>query len=154
MLNEYPDARFVQTHRDPLKMLASLTSLVTHLRKMASDEVDPQAIALEWAQWNALGLNASAEFRASGRIPADRVIDIDFYAFMEDPLAQIHQLYEAFGFDLDADTRTAMANYLAVHNAQQHGAHRYDFADTGLDYATERARVAPYQSQFATRQEF
>ena len=31
----YPDALLVQTHRDPLKVLSSLTSLATTLRKMA-----------------------------------------------------------------------------------------------------------------------
>ena len=34
LLGEYPDARFIQTHRDPLKMVASLSSLVTHLRRI------------------------------------------------------------------------------------------------------------------------
>ena len=154
LLDEYPDARFVQTHRDPLRMLASLTSLMTHLRKMASDSVDARQIALEWAQWNALGLNASAEFRASGRIAQDRIVDIDFYGFMDDPLAQMRTLYASLDLEFDEQTSAAMAAYLEVHNAQQHGAHRYDFADTGLDYDTERARVQPYQDFFGTRQEF
>ena len=42
LLAVYPDARIVQTHRDPLKVIASLASLVALLRGMASDRIDPQ----------------------------------------------------------------------------------------------------------------
>jgi hypothetical protein len=35
---EYPDAVIIQTHRDPLKVVASVSALVAHLRRMASDE--------------------------------------------------------------------------------------------------------------------
>ena len=55
LLKEYPDARFIQTHRDPLKILTSLSSLVTNLRTMSSNHVDPHQVAKEWAQWNARG---------------------------------------------------------------------------------------------------
>ncbi len=40
LLREYPDARIVQTHRDPLRVLASLMSLVCTLRSVATDDID------------------------------------------------------------------------------------------------------------------
>ena len=150
LLDEYPDARFVQTHRDPLRMLASLTSLMTHLRKMASDEVDAAQIAREWAEWNALGLNESAAFRASGRIAEGRVVDVDFHDFMRSPVTELGRIYDSLGLALPDAVAARMADYLAVHNDQQHGAHRYTFDDTGLDRATERERVVPYQQYFGT----
>ena len=150
LLDEYPDARFVQTHRDPLRMLASLTSLMTHLRKMASDEVDAAVIAREWAEWNALGLNESAAFRASGRIAEDRVVDVDFHDFMRSPVTELGRIYDTLGLELTEAVAARMTDYLAVHNDQQHGAHRYTFDDTGLDRDTERERVEPYQQFFST----
>ncbi|GAB5452360.1 MAG: sulfotransferase [Halioglobus sp.] len=151
LLAEYPDARFIQTHRDPLKMLASLTSLVTHLRKMASDHVDPVQIAREWAEYNALGLNNSAELRSAGRIAPDRIIDIDFYEFMSSPVDQLKRIYAFLERELEPATESRMRDYLAQHSSAQHGAHSYSFADTGLDVEQERARVAPYQAYFNTR---
>ena len=153
LLQEYPDARFIQTHRDPLRMLASLASLVTHLRKMSSNHVDPVTIARERPEWNALGLNASAEFRARGAIPDDRVIDVDFYGFMQDPIKEIDKIYRGFDLELTDKTRQVMHDYLVTNNAEQHGAHRYSFSDTGLDLAEERERVAVYQQFFDTRME-
>ena len=38
LAGEYPDAVVVQTHRDPLKVIASVSALAAHLRRMASDE--------------------------------------------------------------------------------------------------------------------
>lgn len=151
LLEEYPDARFIQTHRDPLRMLASLASLVTHLRKMSSDHVDGAMIAREWAEWNALGLNASADFRSRGIIPPERIIDIDFYAFMNDPIAEVQKIYSGFDLALCEATRSAMQDYLSVHSATEHGSHGYSFADTGLDIDEERARLRPYQDFFRTR---
>jgi hypothetical protein len=153
LLAEYPDARFIQTHRDPLKMLASLASLVTHLRKMSSDHVDGARIAREWAEWNALGLNASARFRENGAIPPQRVIDIDFYGFMQDPISEMEKIYRGFSLTYSDTTRQAMRDYLAAHSATEHGSHGYSFADTGLDIGEERERLAPYQDYFGTRME-
>ena len=150
LLEEYPDARFIQTHRDPLRMLASLSSLVTHLRKMSSDHVDGAQIAREWAQWSALGLNASASFRESGAIPPERVIDIDFYGFMEDPIMEVQKIYAGFDLAFTEETRSSMQEYLSIHSATQHGSHGYSFADTGLDVGEERERIAPYQAFFDT----
>src|SRR5512143_2892637 len=45
LLAEYPDACVVQTHRDPLRVIASLASLVATLRSMASNDIDQAAIA-------------------------------------------------------------------------------------------------------------
>ena len=129
------------------------SSLVTHLRKMSSNRVDGSQIAREWAEWNALGLNASAEFRRKGLIARENVIDTDFYGFMDDPIAEVQKIYAAFDLSLSENTRDAMQAYLAVHSATQHGSHGYSFSDTGLDVEEERARLAPYQNFFNTRTE-
>ena len=153
LCREYPDARFIQTHRDPLQILASLASLVTVLRSMASNAVDPQKIAREWADWNARGLNASARFRKEGKVAPADIVDISFYDFMADPLAQVETIYRQFGFDLTPATRDKMTQYLQVHSAQQHGSHGYRFQDTALDLAEERARVQEYQELFDVGEE-
>ena len=46
-----------------------------------------------------------------------------------------------------------MQEYLNTHTAEQHGVHRYDFHDFGLDLDEERERVRPYQEHFDVRSE-
>ena len=148
MLAEYPDALLIQTHRDPLKTTASLSSLVTQLRIMSSDHVDPAAIAQQWARWNADGLNKSAEARALGLIRPGRVLDVSFYEFMDDPLAQMQRIYGFLGYDFTDEVQRAIDSYLRARPADEHGAHRYRFADFGLDVDVERERLGPYLDLF------
>jgi hypothetical protein len=63
----YPDAKIVQTHRDPLKVVASLTSLVTVLRSLASDTIDPLEISRDWTERLAMGLERAMDVRAAAR---------------------------------------------------------------------------------------
>jgi hypothetical protein len=148
MLAAYPDARLIQTHRDPLKTTSSLASLITNLRVMASDQVDAIAIGKEWAEWNALALNESVRVRKSGLIRGEQVMDVSFYEFMEDPLRQVQSIYDFFGMELSASTRKKMQDYLAANTAEKHGAHQYRFGDFGLDLGLERERVRTYQEYF------
>lgn len=148
MLSAYPDARLIQTHRDPLKTTSSLSSLITTLRAMGSNDVDPTVIARQWAQWNAAALNESARVRQEGLITSNQIIDVSFYDFMDAPLNQIQSIYDFFDMELSASTRQRMQDYLDVNTAEQHGAHRYDFDDFGLDIDEERERVRPYQEYF------
>ena len=153
MLAAYPDARLIQTHRDPLKTASSLSSLISTLRAMGSDAVDPAAIAKQWMRWNTAGVNASARARQDGLIAPDQVIDVSFYEFMDAPLEQVQRIYDFFELELSPHVRTRMQDYLNTHTADQHGTHRYDFHDFGLDLAEERERVRPYQEYFAVPSE-
>jgi hypothetical protein len=147
LLAEYPDARIVQTHRDPLRVIASLASLIVYLRGMASDRVDAREIGAEWTERLAAGLAHTMDVRAQGLLPAARVFDVEFRAFVGNEIATIRRLYEHFGLVLSAEADARMRRFLAVNPKDKHGAHRYGLADAGLDPTTERRRYARYQEQ-------
>ena len=48
---EYPNATIVQTHRDPLKVLASTASLTAHLQRMAREHTSIPDLATEWVDY-------------------------------------------------------------------------------------------------------
>ncbi len=148
LLAEYPDACLIQTHRDPLEIMSSLTSLVATLRALASDRVDPHDIAREWSELNAQAYDASVDARESGLIAPDRVIDIHFADFMSDPFAQIRRIYEKFDLDYTDAADVRMRAYLAEHSNEEHGRHTHRFEDTGLDVGEARERVKRYMDYF------
>src|SRR5438046_5380544 len=51
LLSVYPDALFVQTHRAPLDAMASVSSLITILRRVFSDAVDTLVVCREPIQY-------------------------------------------------------------------------------------------------------
>jgi Sulfotransferase family len=148
LLAVYPDARIVQTHRDPLRVLASLAHLVTVLRSMASDAADTREIGADWTRRLADGLERTIAVRTSGALPPERVFDIQFGEFVGNEIATIRRLYEHFGLALSGEAEARMARYLAANPKDGQGTHRYALGEAGLDAAGERRRYAAYQEHF------
>ena len=153
LLDVYPDALFVQTHRDPLKVVAPLTSLVTTLRGLASNDVDPIEIGADWTERLAGGLEASMRTRDRARLGPDRVIDVQFREFVGNEIETVRRIYEHFGLAFSAEAESRMRAFIAANPKDKHGAHRYRLSDAGLDATTERRRYRAYQERFAVPSE-
>ena len=153
LLAEYPDARVIQTHRDPLRVVASLASLVALLRSMASDEIDRHAIGREWTELLARGLARATAVREGRSAGAPPVFDVHFAELMRDEIAMVRTIYAHFGLTLSSEAETRMRRFLAANPKDKHGAHRYTLADAGLDVTTERARYEAYQTRYAIASE-
>jgi hypothetical protein len=148
LLSVYPDARFVQTHRDPLRVVASLAHLVTVLRGMASEAPDTREIGDDWTRRLADGLGRTIAVRRNGALPPERVFDVQFGEFVGNEIPTIRRIYEHFGLALSGEAEARMARYLASNPKDGQGTHRYTLADAGLDPASERRRYAAYQDHF------
>jgi hypothetical protein len=153
LLGEYPDVRIVQTHRDPLKVVASLASLVAALRSMATDDVDPHEIGADWTARLADGLERGMAARASGLLPPSQVLDVQFHDLVRDEIATVRRIYSHFGLTLSPDAEARMRAFLAANPPEKHGAHRYALAAAGLDQATERRRYVAYEARFGIPRE-
>lgn len=153
LLAIYPDACVVQTHRDPLKVVASLASLVATLRLMGSDDIDRAAIGREWTAYLAEGLRRAAAVRDRWPAAAPPPFDMQFGEFLRDEIGMMRRIYTHFGRDLSDLAETRMRRFLAHNPKDKHGAHRYTLADAGLDAAAERARYAAYQTRFGVPSE-
>jgi hypothetical protein len=149
LLAEYPDAVVIQTHRDPLKVIASVSALAAHLRQMASDSPSLPAAARQYERDIFDGLDRGLAARRTGLLPADQVVDVRFTDFMADPFATITALYEQLGLDLSAEAEAKMRAFLAANPGDGGGGgSRYRWADTGLDADALRERAREYQDHF------
>ncbi len=153
LLAEYPDAYLIQTHRDPIKIISSLSSLVTMLWSMGKRNVDTLEIAREWAPYIELALNRSVDARESGLINPDQVIDVHFGEFMSDTFGTIRSIYDRIGLKYTDEAETRMKNFLAQNPSDKHGKHTYRFSDTGLDLDEERSKMQHYQEYFGVPSE-
>ena len=151
LLAVYPDARIVQTHRDPLKVVASLVSLLIVLRTMASHEVDRLEIANEWAARLADGLARSIAARAA--LGAERVFDMHFGELIADEIGMVRRIYAHFDIPFSETAELRMRRFLDANPKDKHGAHSYRLADAGLDADAERRRFEAYQSRFGVASE-
>ena len=148
MFHEYPDALIVQTHRDPLRVICSLASLVDLLRRLASDDVSISEVAAEWVDDIVVGLDRAIEARKDGTVPAGQAVDVLFSDFLRDPMVVVGTIYDRLGIELSDEAEKAMRTFLAANPQEKHGGHRYSFADTGLDAGLLRERTRAYQEFF------
>jgi hypothetical protein len=149
----YPDARLAITHRDPLTVLASLTSLVATLRWAHSDQVDFAELGQYHERMWSHALDDLVTASTDGALDAARVHHVHYADFMQDQIGAVDALYTAHGRSLHPSTAQAMRDYLAARPKDKHGAHEYSFADLGLDPTVERERFARYQQHFSIPEE-
>ena len=149
LLAVYPKARIVFTHRDPLKVIPSVASVLYSTGHVRSDSLDPNDL-LGWFTGETCEylLNGMTELRRSGALPEEQCIDVRYADLMRDPGATLSSIYQHFGIDYPEVAERAMLDYLAAKPKARHGRHKYDFADTGLDLDTERARFRDYYEHY------
>ena len=145
LVETYPDAVIVQTHRDPLKVISSISALTNHLRRMASDETTVAECAVQSCEEIVVGLQRGMTLRES--LPQGQVVDVQFADFMADPFATIRSVYERIGRELTPVAEQRMREHLAAHPGDGGGG-RYNWADTGLDAGPLREQVAAYQERY------
>ena len=142
----YPDAQVAVTHRDPLTVLASLTSLIATLRSAHSDAVDFQRIGAEHARRYRRTFDRLVSLCERKQLPEAQLQHSRYADFLEDPLAVLRDLCARFDRRLD---EVRLREIMASSDRSEHGPHAYDFADLGLDPAAERRHFRRYQSYFA-----
>ena len=154
LLAVYPKARIVFTHRDPLKVIPSVASILYSTAHVRSDAVDPESL-LGWFTGETCAglLDGMTAMRESGRIAAEQCTDVQYADLMKNPGETLAAVYDHFGIDFDAAAEQAMLDYIAAKPKARHGAHKYDFADTGLDLDEERERFQPYYERYQVQNE-
>ena len=146
LLAVYPDALFVQTHRAPLDAMASVSSLITILRRVFSDAVDPFTVCREAIDYWSKTL---AKFLQERRLLEDhRICDVDYIDIRRDPVAVVRRIYEHFGWSLSRKAEERMQRALASQPEERFRLHRYDLSQFGVDEVDSAARFADYCDRF------
>ncbi|GAA1526455.1 sulfotransferase family protein [Nocardioides humi] len=154
LLAEYPDAIVIQNHRDPLKVIASISALGASLREMTTDHFEVTRLARQYGEDICVGLDRALEARRQGLFAEGQVVDIRYQDIRHDLVGAVARIYDALGWELTAETETRMCAFLAAHPGDQEGSlQRYRFAETGLDEGLLRERVRAYQEWFDVESE-
>ena len=144
---EYPDARFVMTHRDVGRVLPSVCALYDALSSVLSDRSDPIAIgATNSDVWHG-ALERLIEFRDDGN--EQRFHDLRFEDVQRDPLDAAARLYDELGDELGPVARQRMQDWWARNSDERAPARRHDGGRYGLDPAVIADSFAFYHERFS-----
>jgi len=147
LMEVFPDACIVWTHRDPLASVASYCSLISLNRRMLYGRFEPAEIGAHIADRFRLGVERAMAARAE--VSSDRFYDVDFHALVADPGAVVQRIQRHF--DLPPVDPERVTRYLATERGDSRGKHRYSADRYGLDPDAVHAQFAPYIEKFGIR---
>ena len=142
LLETYPDAKFLWSHRDPAKVLGSVCSLIRYVRSWASDRDDADELGSEQLERWWLAVSRGMDFRA--RLGNERFADLSFADLQVDPVRAMESAYERIDIEFSDTSRAAVSSWATTHEPGSHGQHSYDLADFGLTIEQVHERFAPY----------
>jgi hypothetical protein len=139
-----PEARIVQLHRDPVKVLNSVASLVCSAQQGFTNRRDPARVAAGLADFYETTLHRNLAQRPHLTVP---LIDLHYDQVTTDPVGTVAEIIEAFRHPLAPRDRAKLTSYVD-RKAKDRRPHQYSGADFGLDDAQTAERFSFYSTCF------
>ena len=146
LIDVYPDAQLVMTHRDPAEVVGSACSLIRLVRPMFSDSVDLSQIAEQMIATFDLMIARQNAFR--DRHGEQSIYDIQYAGLVRDPIGQMRQVYEHFDEPFTPEAQSSMTRILNHSPQGKHGKHEYSLEEFGLTAAGVRQHFHDYCDRF------
>ena len=145
----YPNARFVVTHRDPVKSITSVCSLV---HKGAGALWAKEDLTFLGSQWTAIveeQLRRMMRFRADDA--AGRFIDFSNDELVRAPMPTLERLYDWMGAEITPAARAGFEERVTSNPKGVYGEHKYSPETYGLDVGELRDRFRFYTDHYDVR---
>ena len=145
LLNVFPDARVIFTHRDPRQVVGSAASLAWNQTIIYSDHAKPGQVGREWLRKTELMVSRMMETRRD--MAPDRVIDVRYEDMDRDWRGTMAHVYRFLGLDM-APAVSGMQDYIERSRALKRTPHRYSLAEFGLREDEVLDRLGEYIRRF------
>jgi hypothetical protein len=142
----FPDAKVVQSHRDPVETIPSLASLIAGVWVIYSDSADPKRVGEQWARKFARGMaHTMAVRKQRGN---DAFLDLWFKDTVNQPLKEIEKVYAFLGMGLTEEARKEMAQWQDFNRRELRPPHDYTLAQFGFTEAGLKQQFRQYRAAF------
>lgn len=146
VLDVFPNAKIVMTHRDPVSTLPSYCSMEASLYKMGSDDISHQEIGEYWQARLKDWLDNFMQVRE--RAEASRFIDVQYAALLENPADEGLTVLRAAGLSMGPEIKSGMEDWIEANRREHRAAHKYSLADFGLNADVIRQDYADYIKRY------
>ena len=147
-LAEWPDTKFVWTHRDPAMVIPSVSSLQYGLNEERSlpGVLDKLAYGAAFTDFWRKGMDRA--LAARDRIGDDRFIDVWNDEVVADPIGTFAKIYDRLGFEFTPAMHAGLEDYNRRNAKGVHGEHRYTAEEYGTSREAIREAFADYTERF------
>jgi hypothetical protein len=124
----FPDACIIITHRNPLEAVTSYASMMAAMLKdRIYDKKAFGAVVMEY-----LARKVESSIKQRDNIAAQRILDVQFNDFRNQPLDVVDNIYSHFNIELSVESEQAIQQYAKAHPMGKHGKHEYNVEEFGL----------------------
>ncbi|GGU54176.1 putative sulfotransferase [Pseudomonas laurentiana] len=145
LLDVFPDAQVILTHREPAQTIPSMASMAHTLWQMYSDNPDPKAAGEQWNNRMARGIRHTMQVREQHA--PERFLDIHFADTVTQPLHVLEKVYAFAHLPFTEKARADAQVWLSQNSREKRASHDYSLERFGLseaqmvqDYSEYRAR--------------
>jgi hypothetical protein len=150
LLEAYPGAMLVWTHRDPALTFSSLSSFIAGFLAAFGGDKDKAAIGRDVVDTWISGMNRALAARADPAIES-RIIDLAHKDVVADPMGAIRRIHTRFGLDFSEAHQLRIERFLADNSAAKRiGRHQHSPEQYGIDVAEVRVRMKDYYDRFGS----
>ena len=144
MISVFPDAKIIQTHRDPIKTVPSFCSMCANLFEPLTTNFDKVFIGKHWSNKLTRALNHCMNI--SEQHP-NNFLDLEFLNMIKDPIDEMKKIYEFIGESFGEKTEVAMEAW-REENKHEMGAHKYSLEEYDLTESQINVNFAKYQQKY------
>jgi hypothetical protein len=144
----FPDAKVIQTHRDPAKAMPSMVSLLGRLHPAYEEGRHDQRLRNMMRRETEKWANAARKTEFVKSQHPGQVIDIVHGDFHADPMRVLDQVYRFVGLEITPELGALFAQRIADKPELAHGVHRYSIADYGMSEDEVREVFGDYVARY------
>ncbi len=135
LFGEYPDARVVLTHRNPLVTLPSVCRLLESwsISFDKDGSFDKHSFGQFIKTVNEGCLMIPLSYRKENPEREDQIFDCLYEDLFSDPMAMVKRIYERFSLEYTEEFEDRMKVYLANNKQGKYGRHKYSLEEYGFD---------------------
>jgi hypothetical protein len=149
LLEVFPDACIVWTHRDPVPTIASYCSLISMQWRTLYGSFDPHELGAHITQRFHEGTQRAIAQRA--KADPKRFFDVNFHNLVNDQAGTVREICAYFDLDYGEGMDDKIQGWLGSGRDDHKGAHKYSIERYGIDTAKVYERYADYISAFGVK---
>jgi Sulfotransferase family len=151
IVNAYPDARFIMTHRDPAKVVPSYASLQSTIFPAPSGHRDMHRLGREVCEHLRVGVRNAITARE--RLGENRFLDIHHHELVREPVETLRRVYDFLGVSWHADVQRSVLVWRQGNKPGAYGPHHYTAEQFGLSAVQIRNDYDFYIERFDVKTE-
>jgi hypothetical protein len=147
----FPDAKFIQLHRDPKKVIPSACSLICHFQSLFRRRVDPKEVGRQVIEIFAGGARRNVMLRQA-MVPGS-VFDLPYLELVKAPVESVERFYAHARMEMPLAMKGDLHDWKKQNDQKSRSPHKYSLEQFGLTAKEVNSAFEEYVQYFNVQSE-